>query len=61
MSRLNRMERQSIPEGSWLARLSARKQKMLVAIALVKNMARVIWAMLTKQKDYREPMSVVAA
>jgi transposase len=61
MSRLNWMGRQSIPEGSWLARLSARKPKMLVAIALANKMARAIWAMLTKQEDYRDPMSVVAA
>ena len=61
MSRLNWMGRQSIPEGSWLARLSARKPKMLVAIALANKMARAIWAMLTKQEDYRDPKSVVAA
>jgi transposase len=61
MSRLNWMGRQSIPEGSWLARLSARKPKMLVAIASANKMARAIWAMSTKQKDYRDPMSVVAA
>jgi len=61
MSRLNWMGRQSIPEGSWLARLSARKPKMLVAIALANKMARAIWAMLTKQQDYRDPMLVVAA
>lgn len=34
MSRLNWMGRQSILQGSWLGRLSARKPKMLVAIAL---------------------------
>jgi transposase len=61
MSRLNGMGRQSIPEGSWLARLSARKPMMLVAIALANKMARAIWAMLTKQKDYRDPMLAVAA
>lgn len=61
MSRLNWMGRQSIHEGSWLARLSARKPKMLVAIALANKMARAIWAMLTKREDYRDPMSAVAA
>lgn len=60
MSRLNWMGRQTILEGSWLARLSKRKPKMLVAIALANKMARMIWAMLTKQEDYRDPMSVVA-
>ncbi len=61
MSRLNWMGRRSIREGSWLARLSTRKPKMLVAIALANKMARMIWAMLTKQEDYRDPMSNIAA
>ena len=60
MSRLNWMGRQSIREGSWLARLSTRKPKMLVAIALANKMARMIWAMLTKQEDYRDPMPIAA-
>jgi transposase len=55
MSRLGRLGRRKIPEGSWLARLLARKPRMLVAIALANKMARQIWAMLTKKQDYREP------
>lgn len=61
MSRLNWMGRRSIPEGSWLARLRARKPKMLVAIALANRMARGIWAMMTKEQDYREPAAVTPA
>jgi|TARA_R100000789_G_C3002053_1_gene149121 transposase len=34
---------------------------MLVAIALANKMARQIWAMLTKKKDYRDPALAVAA
>ena len=60
MSRLNWMGRRTVPEGSWLARLAARKPKMLVAIALANKMARAIWAMLTKQEDYRVPAAVIA-
>ena len=56
MSRLNWMGARSIREGSWLDRLRARKPKMLVAIALANKMARMIWAMLTKQEDYRDPV-----
>jgi transposase len=41
------------PEGSWLARMLARKPRMLVAVALANKMARSIWAMLTKGEDYR--------
>jgi hypothetical protein len=34
---------------------------MLVAIALANKMARKIWAMLTKQEEYRDPVVAVAA
>jgi transposase len=61
MSRLNWLGRKSIPEGSWLARMLARKPKMLVAIALANKMARTIWAMRTKKEDYRNPAQTVAA
>jgi transposase len=61
MSRLNWLGRKSIPEGSWLARMLQRKPKMLVAIALANKMARAIWAMLTKNEDYRDPAQAVAA
>lgn len=43
------------PEGSWLARMLARKPRMLVAVALANKMARGIWAMMTKAEDYRKP------
>lgn len=58
MSRLTRLGRRSIPEGSWLDRMLAKKPKMLVAIALANKMARQIWAMLTKNEDYRDPALV---
>ena len=38
-----------------------RKPKMLVAVALANKMARRIWAMLTKQEDYREQALSAAA
>ena len=60
MSRLNWMGRKTITEGSWLARMQARKPRMLVAIALANKMARAIWAMLTKQEDYRTPAAATA-
>ena len=61
MSRLNWIGRKSIPEASWLASMLARKPRMLVAIALANKMARMIWAMLTKQEDYRTPATATAA
>ena len=61
MSRLNRLGRKTIEEGTWLARVSARKPRMLVAIALANKMARTIWALLTKSEDYRVPAQAAAA
>jgi transposase len=41
MSTVQRTLRKGAPEGSWLARMLARKPRMLVAIALANKMARV--------------------
>jgi transposase len=56
ISRLTWLGRKSIPQGSWLARMLARKPRMVVAIALANKMARTIWAMLTRETVYRDPM-----
>lgn len=73
MSRLGWLGRKKIPQGSWLARMLARKPRMLVAIALANNAplcaigsstmarARQIWAMTTKKEDYQDPARTVAA
>ena len=61
MSRLNWLGLRSIAEGSWLSRMLARKPKMLVAIALANKMARQIWAMLTKNEDYKDPVLAATA
>ena len=37
----------------WLATLLARKPKMVAAVALANKMARMIWAVTTRQEDYR--------
>ena len=55
MSRLNWLGQRTIMEGSWLSRMLARRPKMLVAIALANKMARQLWAMLTKNEDYKDP------
>jgi transposase len=52
--------RHGAPEGSWLERMLAKKPRMLVAIALANKMARGIWAMMTRQEDYRNPAAVAA-
>jgi transposase len=43
------------PAGSWLARMLARKPKMLVAVALANKMARTAWALMTQGGQYRIP------
>ncbi len=48
------------PTGSWLSRMLAKKPRMLVAIALANKMARGVWAMLTKQEDYRDPAAATS-
>ncbi len=52
--------RKGAPDGTWLHRMLARKPRMLVAIALANKMARAIWAMLTKDEDYRVPVAAAA-
>lgn len=47
--------RGAAPEGSWLARMLARKPKMLVAVALANKMARMAWAMMAHGGVYETP------
>ena len=54
------MGRKRIVDGSWLARMLAKKPRMLVAIALANKMARAIWAMLAKGENYRVPALAMA-
>ena len=61
MTRIAWVGRKPVREGSWLDRMLKRKPKMLVAIALANKMARTIWAMLTKNEDYRDPATIVTA
>jgi transposase len=44
-------------EGSWLARMLARKPRMLVTVALANKMARVVWALLAKGEVYKAPVA----
>lgn len=52
--------RKGAPEGTWLARMLARKPKMLVAVALANRMARTAWALLRKGEYYRDPVMAAA-
>ncbi len=61
MARVGWTSRKPPAPGTWLARMLARKPRMLVAIALANKMARAIWAMLTKQESYRDPVLFATA
>jgi transposase len=43
--------------GSWLARMLARKPRMLVTVALANKTARIVWALLVKGGIYRAPVA----
>lgn len=58
MTRIRWALAQGAPAGSWLARMLARKPRMLVAIALANKMARSVWAMMAKGESYRDPVGV---
>jgi transposase len=47
--------RRGAAAGSWLARMLARKPRMLVTTALANKMARIVWALLVKGGTYRVP------
>ena len=48
------------PKGSCLEGMLARKPRMLVTVALANKTARIVWAVLIKQEDYRAPVAVAA-
>ena len=52
-------DRRGALPSSWLARMLARKPRMLVAVALANRMARIAWALITKREFYREPAPVI--
>ncbi len=49
--------RTSATANTWLARMLARKPRMLVIVALANKMARIIWALMAKGGSYRVPVT----
>lgn len=47
------------PKGSWLARMIARKPRMLVVVSLANKMARIVWALMAKGEVYKAPAGTV--
>jgi transposase len=49
--------RRGAPNGSWLARMLARKPRMLVTVALANKTARIVWALLARGGSFRAPVA----
>jgi transposase len=47
------------PAGSWLARMLAKKPRMLVIVALANKMARIVWALMVRGGIYQAPAAAV--
>jgi len=45
------------PKGPWLEQMLGRKPRMLVTVALANKMARIVWALLKKERITRLPRS----
>jgi transposase len=46
---------------AWVLRMAAHPKRKLAAVALANKMARVAWAMLAKDEDYRAPAAALEA
>jgi len=53
MSRIRWIIRKGVMPENWLGRLLARKPRMVAAVALANKMARSLWAMMTREQNYR--------
>ena len=52
---VNQASRHGAQPGSWLAKLLARKPRMLAIVAMANKMARIVWALLAKGGVYKAP------
>ncbi len=53
MSRIRWIVRKGVLPDNWLGHLMGRKARMVAAVALANKMARAIWAMMTREENYR--------
>jgi len=53
MSRIRWIVRKGVLPDNWLGRVLGRKPRMVTAVALANKMARIIWAMMTREQNYR--------
>lgn len=52
--------RRGAVKGSWLERMLARKPRMLVRVAHANKTVRIVWALLTRNEDYRALVATAA-
>ena len=53
MSRIRWIVRKGVLPDNWLGHVLGRKPRMVAAVALANKMARMIWAMMTREENYR--------
>lgn len=53
MSLIRWIVRKGVLPDNWLEVILGRKPRMVAAIALANKMARIIWAMMTREQNYR--------
>lgn len=53
MSLIRWIVRKGVLPDNWLGHILGRKPRMVAAVALANKMARIIWAMMTKEQNYR--------
>ena len=55
-----RASSRGVVRGSWLEQMLARKPRMLITFVMADKTARIVWAVLTKNEDYKAPVAVAA-
>lgn len=58
MSVISASERKGRCDDPWLANMLEKRPRMVVAVALANRMARRLWAMMTKERDYQIQVAV---
>ena len=53
MSLIRWIVRKGVLPDTWLGHILGRKPRMVAAVALANKMARIIWAMMTREQNYR--------
>lgn len=53
MSRIRWIVRKGVLPDNWLGHVLGCKPRMVAAVALANKMARMIWAMMTREENYR--------